>query len=131
MTDKIDITRELYPDLFFEPEDTDNLLIMDIEERRKRLSRFAREYHTASDGRIIRTHNIQAIQELNKMDNVYKAESGNGITTINILVPGQDTALLMAGLQQRIAGHEKKDWIEGEIVKEGADTFFSKEGEGH
>ncbi len=86
-----DITRKVYPGLTFEEED---LPLMDIEERKRRLSRFARENTFDQFGQHKRTAAIQAIQELNKVDKVY-TDFPAGLQdnrTINIYIAGGQDA---------------------------------------
>ncbi len=86
-----DITRKVYPGLTFEDED---LPLMDIEERKRRLSRFARENNYTLDGQHNRTSAIQAIQELNKVDKVYTdfPQGLNDNRTYNIYIAGGQEA---------------------------------------
>jgi len=67
--ERVDVTRLIYPELSFETEETQP--IMDVEERKRRLSRFARENILTPSGRPHRAQNVESIKELNKMDGAY------------------------------------------------------------
>jgi len=101
-SNRIDITRELYPQLEFLSTEEDNLVYMDKEERKLVLSKIARSRVYNNNGSPMLAVNISSIQELNKMENVYRTEAQGGNTQINIMIPGQDAAQLMQGLQQRV-----------------------------
>lgn len=63
--------------------------IMPINERKARLSQFAREEILSKHGQPIRTSNIQAIAELNRMDSI-------GTTQINVNIEDLKIAILNA-----------------------------------
>ena len=65
-----DVTALIYPDLLPALE-RDDITEMDVPERKRRLSRFARENIVTPDGRPHRSPAIQSITELNKMDGSY------------------------------------------------------------
>lgn len=65
-----DVTALIYPDLAPALE-RDDIAEMDIPERKRRLSRFARENIYNLTGQPHRTPAIQSIMELNKMDGSY------------------------------------------------------------
>ena len=97
-----DVTYKVYPGLTFEDPD---LPVMDLEERKRRLSRFAREDVFDENGQARRSSAIQSIQELNKADKVY-SDFPMGLTdnrTINIFIAGDDAKkkleLLLAGVK--------------------------------
>ena len=63
-----DVTEKLYPHCV--PMD-DDVIVMSPDERKRRLSRFAREVSFDTNGQPKYTTAIQAIDLLNKMENVY------------------------------------------------------------
>ena len=73
-------------------------VIMDVKKRKKRLSDIAQEEIIQKNGIPIRTWNLQAITELNKMDGSYKVEQSNNQTIINIIVPDKETKNLLNGV---------------------------------
>jgi phage terminase small subunit len=66
-----------------------NREVMPISERKARLSQFAREEILSKHGYPVRTSNIQAIAELNKMDSI-------GTTQINVNIEDLKIAILNA-----------------------------------
>lgn len=119
---RIDITRKVYPELTFEGDD---LPVMEIDERKRRLSRFAREDAYTPTGQPQRTSAIQAIQELNKVEKIY-TDFPQGLTdnrTVNIYIAGgerdkENLELLMAG---KLLHGSLKDKPQGETGKEDAE----------
>jgi len=98
---RVDVTSRIYPGLTFED---DSLPVMDLDERKRRLSRFARENAYNKYGQPFRTSAIQAIQELNKVERVYTDYPGGlqDNRTYNIYIAGGESEkrrleLLMAG----------------------------------
>jgi phage terminase small subunit len=63
-----------------------NAEIMPISERKARLSQFAREEILSKHGYPVRTSNIQAIAELNKMDSIGTAQININIEDLKIAI---------------------------------------------
>jgi hypothetical protein len=74
-------------------------VIMGVIKRKKRLSDIAEENIIQKNGIPIRSWNLQAIAELNKMDGSYKNESNQSQTIINIIVPDKETKSLLSGVE--------------------------------
>jgi predicted regulator of amino acid metabolism with ACT domain len=89
---RIDITRELYPELSFLSVDEDKPIIMSNEEIELTLSKIARETHINNQGIVNRSWNIQSMQELNKMRQNYNPDitSLQDNRQINIYISGED-----------------------------------------
>ena len=69
-------------------------VIMSVMKRKKRLSDIAEE-DIVSKGVPVRTWNLQAIDLLNKMDDVYKTDTRESQTIINIIVKDNETKDLL------------------------------------
>ena len=69
-------------------------VIMSVMKRKKRLSDIAEE-DIISKGVPVRTWNLQAIDLLNKMDDVYKTDTRESQTVINIIVKDNETKDLL------------------------------------
>ena len=69
-------------------------VIMSVMKRKKRLSDIAEE-DIISKGVPVRTWNLQAIDLLNKMDDVYKTDTRESQTIINIIVKDNETKDLL------------------------------------
>lgn len=107
-----DITKKIYPGLTFEDED---LPVMDVDERKRRLSRFARETQYTPIGSPNRVSAIQSIQELNKMDKVY-SDFPMGLQdnrTYNIIITGGEEA--KARLERLLSGASARRAIPQDI----------------
>jgi len=69
-------------------------VIMSVMKRKKRLSDIAEE-DIVSKCTPVRTWNLQAIDLLNKMDDVYKTDTRESQTVINIIVKDNETKDLL------------------------------------
>ena len=73
-------------------------VIMSVMKRKKRLSDIAEE-DIVSKGMPVRTWNLQAIDLLNKMDDVYRVTPNQSQTIINIIVPDTETKNLLSNVE--------------------------------
>lgn len=84
--------------------------VLSIIGRKQRLSEFALENNLTEKGSLIRGGSIEAIKELNKMDNVYvRQPHADSTRPINILVTSSEAADI---LRRMLAGERR----EGEII---------------
>jgi phage terminase small subunit len=87
-------------------------LIADEIERKERLSQFIREDITNKEGVVVRHSNIQAIEVLNKMENMYEQKPQYQDNRVyNILVNGGETE--REKVARLINGEEPKQLEEG------------------
>lgn len=76
-----------------------SVAVMPVVERKERLTTFAREDILSEKGSLIRGSCIEALKELNKMDNVYvRQPTREGDRVINILVTDSETGRILTRL---------------------------------
>ena len=78
--------------------------IANVLERKQRLTEIVRENVRNDKGIPIRTYNIQAVAELNKMDGIYDTRTvvNNDNRSINISVRSEESQDLLNGLTKRL-----------------------------